>query len=154
MKISKNIIAAIAALTVMSAAPAALVNAETYAGYSRYYSTGFGVMTDENNELQTPFVNTVTKSYNGVDGVKLTFSFEPSEGAYGFADGYEVKVSSRYINEKSWRKAEIVDIQDTEYVTGAQDDFEFAVKIRAYYEVNGSRVYSDWSSTAYGDTRM
>lgn len=165
MKIKTITASALAVLTVMTAGAAA--NAHTYTGYNTYnsydysydYGYNYNSITKETAKLQQPFVNTVTKSYNGIDGVKLTFSFSPSEGNYGFADGYEVKVCQKHRSEKNWRQAEIFDVyddngDDPEYVTGAQDDFEFAVKVRAFYEVNGRRVYSDWSRTAYGDTRM
>ena len=168
MKIKTITASALAVLTVMTAG-ASVANAYTYTGYTNTnsyydnsYSTGYNYnsITKETAKLQQPFVHTVTKKYDGIDGVKLIFQFSPSEGNYGFADGYEAKVCQKYRTEKNWRQAEIFDVRDTddcgepEYITGAQDDFEFAVKIRAYYEVNGRRIYSDWSKTSYGDTRM
>ncbi len=154
MKTRNIAIATLAALTAMTIAPCVVpVSAATTLNSSP-------VIAQEAVRLQRPFINTVSKSYQGYDGVKLTFAFNDVEGVRGIANGYEAGVSRREVGAKTWNSSEVVDANEFDddgfpiFTIVAPQDYEFAVKIRAYYEINGKRYYSDWSDTAYGDTRM
>lgn len=83
----------------------------------------------------------------GEDAAEVHFEWDPVEGA----DGYEVSVQNKYFAEKEYREpAETVETTDTLYVDGAQDYFDFRIKVRAFKGNDSERVYGDWSSFAEG----
>lgn len=83
----------------------------------------------------------------GEDCVEVYFEWEPVDGA----DGYEVKTQNKYYEEETYREpAEVLETVENSYVAGAQDYFDFKIKVRAIKEDGGSRVYSEWSNEAVG----
>ena len=83
----------------------------------------------------------------GEEAVEVHFVWDPVEGA----DGYEVSAQTKYYAEKEYREpAETVETTDTLYVDGAQDYFDFRIKVRAFKGNDSERVYGDWSSFAEG----
>ena len=85
----------------------------------------------------------------GEDSIEVYFEWDPVEGA----DGYEVSSRNKFYEEESFREPEeTVEVTDTSFVTGAQDYFDFLIKVRAYKGSGDSRVYSEWSEEAAGFT--
>ena len=84
----------------------------------------------------------------GEDAVEVVFTWDAVKGA----DGYEVYEENKFYDEDEYREAEGVTstTEDTTYTTGAQDYFDFRIKVRAYKGDGDSREYSDWSEFAYG----
>ena len=100
--------------------------------------------------LATPTVNAgVTEP--GEDQISVRFEWEPIEGA----DGYEVIEENKFYKEDTYREPEEeqkVDTLQTTYITGAQDYFDFRIKVRAYRGEGDNREFSEWSEYAYGST--
>ena len=85
----------------------------------------------------------------GEDSIEVYFEWDPVEGA----DGYEVSSRNKFYEEESFREPEeTVEVTDTSFVTGAQDYFDFLIKVRAFKGSGDSRVYSEWSEEAAGFT--
>ena len=85
----------------------------------------------------------------GEDCVETYFEWDPVSGA----DGYEVTVQNKFYEEETYREpAETYEVTDPNYVAGAQDLFDFQIKVRAFKGNGDSRVYSDWSNEAVGST--
>lgn len=84
----------------------------------------------------------------GEDAVESYFEWDKIEGA----DGYEVSVQNKFYADKEFGAPEIYETTDTSYVVGAQDYFDFLIKVRAYKGTVADRVYSDWSEEAAGFT--
>ena len=82
----------------------------------------------------------------GEDCAEVVFDWDPVEGA----DGYEVSEENKYYSEKEYREPETVEISDNSYVTGAQDYFDFRIRVRAFKGNGAERVYGEWSSFATG----
>ncbi len=86
---------------------------------------------------------------DGPEGKDSYFEWDVVEGA----DGYEISLLSKYYAEESFTEPEeIYETTDNFYVFGAQDYFDFIVKVRAYKGEGADRVYSDWSEEAAGFT--
>ena len=85
----------------------------------------------------------------GEDAIEVYFEWAPVEGA----DGYEVAEKNKFYEEETWREPEVVsETAGTDYITSAQEYFDFQIKVRAFKGEGASRVYSDWSSEAFGTT--
>ncbi len=85
----------------------------------------------------------------GEDSIEVYFEWDPVEGA----DGYEVSSRNKFYSEEEFREPEeIVEVTGTSFVTGAQDYFDFLIKVRAFKGSGDSRVYSEWSEEAAGFT--
>ncbi len=82
----------------------------------------------------------------GEDCAEVYFEWAPIEGA----DGYEVSVANKYFAEKDYREPENVETTEANYVDGAQDYFDFQIKVRAFAGAGGDRTYGEWSSFAEG----
>ena len=82
----------------------------------------------------------------GEDCAEVVFEWDPVEGA----EGYEVSEENKYYSEKEYREPETVEIPDNSYVTGAQDYFDFRIRVRAFKGKGAERVYGEWSSFATG----
>ena len=82
----------------------------------------------------------------GEDCAEVVFDWDPVEGA----EGYEVSEENKYYSEKEYREPETVEISDNSYVTGAQDYFDFRIRVRAFKGNGAERVYGEWSSLATG----
>lgn len=82
----------------------------------------------------------------GEDCVEVYFEWDPVEGA----DGYEVSAENKYYSEKEYREPETFEITDNSYVAGAQDYFDFRIKVRAFKGEGSERTYGEWSSSATG----
>ncbi|SFC97402.1 putative quinol monooxygenase [Butyrivibrio sp. YAB3001] len=65
----------------------------------------------------------------GEDCAEVYFEWDPVEGA----DGYEVSEENKYYSEKEYREPEKVEVVDNSYVTGAQDYFDFRIRVRYQY---------------------
>ncbi len=89
----------------------------------------------------------VTRS--GDDCIEVYFEWDKVEGA----EGYEVSVESKYYSEEEYRDPETVETTETSYVAGAQDDFDFRIKVRAYKGAGADRTYGEWSSFATGSAK-
>ncbi len=102
--------------------------------------------TSADTALLTPQVKDgVTRP--GEDCVEVYFEWDPIEGA----DGYEVSSQNKFYEEESFREPEeIVETTETSFVAGAQDYFDFLIKVRAFKGSGDSRVYSEWSNEAAG----
>ena len=99
--------------------------------------------SSQDSELSVPVVKDgVTRL--GDDCVEVYFEWEPVDGA----DGYEVSEKNKYYEEDSYRDPETSETTECSYVTGAQDYFDFIIKVRAFKGAGDNRVYSDWSSFA------
>ncbi|SFC47716.1 hypothetical protein [Butyrivibrio sp. YAB3001] len=100
--------------------------------------------------LATPTVN-AGGTEPGEDQISVRFEWKPVEGA----DGYEVIEENKFYKEDTYREPEEeqkVDTSQTTYVTGAQDYFDFRIKVRAYRCEGDNREFSEWSEYAYGST--
>jgi hypothetical protein len=82
----------------------------------------------------------------GEDCAEVYFEWAPIEGA----DGYEVSVANKYFAEKDYREPETVETTEANYVDGAQDYFDFQIKVRAFAGEGSDRTYGEWSSFAEG----
>ncbi|MCR4893057.1 MAG: hypothetical protein K5989_12865 [Lachnospiraceae bacterium] len=85
----------------------------------------------------------------GEEAIEVVFEWEAVEGA----DGYEILEESKYRTEETFREPEnevTADTSQTTYRTGAQDEFDFRIKVRAYNGKGDDREYSEWSDYAYG----
>ena len=82
----------------------------------------------------------------GEDCAEVYFEWAPIEGA----DGYEVSVANKYFAEKDYREPETVETTEASYVGGAQDYFDFRIKVRAFAGTGSDRTYGEWSSFAEG----
>ena len=87
----------------------------------------------------------------GEDAINVVFEWNPVDGA----DCYEVLEENKFCEEDEYREAtedSTSTTTDTTYVTGAQDDFDFKIKVRAYRGDGESREYSEWSDYSYGSS--
>ena len=85
----------------------------------------------------------------GEEAIEVQFTWEPVEGA----DGYEVEVANKFYEETEYRDdVETSEVTAPSYVCGAQDYFDFRIKVRAFKGAGADRVYGDWSSFAEGST--
>ena len=85
----------------------------------------------------------------GEDCIEVYFEWDPIDGA----EGYEVSSRNKFYEEENFREPEeTVEVTDTSFVTGAQDYFDFLIKVRAFKGSGDSRVYSEWSEEAAGFT--
>lgn len=108
-------------------------------------NTSVTTLATQENVLDVPTVKDgVTRL--GDDCVESYFEWDPVEGA----DGYEVYVQNKYYEEYSYRYPETYVVTECNYVCGAQDFFDFRIKVRAFQGSEEERVYSDWSSFASG----
>ena len=83
----------------------------------------------------------------GEDAVEMRFEWDSVEEA----EGYEVCEESKFHTEENYREAvKNIETSDTFYVTGAQDEFDFRIRVRAFKRSGNEKVYSDWSSYATG----
>ena len=100
--------------------------------------------------LKTPVVKDgVTEP--GEDAINVVFEWTPVEGA----DGYEVLEENKFCEEDEFREPEsdsTTVTTDTTYVSSAQDDFDFRIKVRAFRGNGENREYSEWSEYSYGST--
>ncbi|MCR5501395.1 MAG: hypothetical protein K6F53_00130 [Lachnospiraceae bacterium] len=85
----------------------------------------------------------------GEDSVIVRFTWDAVEGA----DGYEVCEENKYIKEDSFREPAYSETAENSYETGAQDEFDFRIKVRAFSGEGEDRIYSEWSAYASGTTR-
>lgn len=103
--------------------------------------------TSENieKELDAPTVKegvlTPHESYSGV-----YFEWNEIEGA----DGYEVSTESKFYSDDAYGNPEIEEVKDNNYEAGAQDLFDFRIKVRAFAGKDNDRSYSEWSAYATG----
>lgn len=87
----------------------------------------------------------------GEDAIKVVFEWNPVDGA----DGYEVLEENKFSEEDELREPDsdsTTVTTDTTYVSSAQDDFDFRIKVRAYRGDGENREYSEWSEYSYGST--
>ena len=87
----------------------------------------------------------------GEDAINVVFEWNPIDGA----DGYEVIEENKFCEEDEYREVtedSTAITTDTTYVTGAQDDFDFRIKVRAFRGDGENREYSEWSEYSYGST--
>ncbi len=85
----------------------------------------------------------------GEEAVEVVFNWDPVEGA----DGYEVEVANKFYEETDYRDdVETAETKEPSYTCGAQDYFDFRIKVRAFKGEGADRVYGDWSSFAEGST--
>ena len=87
----------------------------------------------------------------GEDAINVVFEWNPVDGA----DGYEVLEENKFCEEDEFREPDsdsTTVTTDTTYVSSAQDDFDFRIKVRAYRGDGENREYSEWSSYSYGST--
>ena len=85
----------------------------------------------------------------GEDCVETYFEWSPVDGA----DGYEVSVLNKYYAETEFTEpAEVYETTDCNYTLGAQDYWDFLIKVRAYKGTGADRVYGEWSEEAAGFT--
>lgn len=82
----------------------------------------------------------------GDDCVEVYFEWDPIEGA----DGYEVTMENKYREEEEYREPETTEVTENSYVAGAQDEFDFRIKVRAFKGAGDDRTYGEWSSLATG----
>ena len=82
----------------------------------------------------------------GEDCIEVYFEWDPVEGA----DGYEVSEENKYCSEEEYREPETVETTESSYVSSAQDDFDFRIKVRAFKGKGAERTYGEWSSFATG----
>ncbi len=100
--------------------------------------------------LKTPVVTDGVME-PGEEAINVVFNWEPVAGA----DGYEVLEENKYCTEEEFREpdAESTSYTDqTTFVSSAQDDFDFRIKVRAYKGDGDSRQYSEWSEYAFGSS--
>ncbi|SHN53835.1 hypothetical protein SAMN02745247_01097 [Butyrivibrio hungatei DSM 14810] len=85
----------------------------------------------------------------GEDCVETYFEWNAIDGA----DGYEVSVLNKYYGEAEFTEpAEVYETTDCNYTLGAQDYWDFLIKVRAYKGTGADRVYGEWSEEAAGFT--
>ena len=87
----------------------------------------------------------------GEDAINVVFEWDSVEGAIG----YEITEENKFRTEDEFREPYSDNIIVTDknlYVTGAQDDFDFRIKVRAYRGDGENIEYSDWSEYAYGSS--
>ena len=82
----------------------------------------------------------------GEDCIEVYFEWDQVEGA----DGYEVSAENKYRSETEYREPETCETTDNSFVAGAQDEFDFRIKVRAFSGNGADRVYGEWSSFATG----
>ncbi len=101
-------------------------------------------------ELKAPKVKEgVTEP--GEDEIDVVFTWDAVEGA----DGYEIREESKFCTEETFRKPDndlTSYTSQTTYICGAQDDFDFRIRVRSFRGEGDSREFSEWSEYAYGKT--
>lgn len=91
--------------------------------------------------LDTPVVSDfVNVTVPGGNGVTIRAEWEPVENAYG----YEMQIVTTSTFDGSSSNLEIT--YDTFYETGGSMPFGVSLRVRAFMEMNGQKVYSDWSN--------
>ncbi len=97
--------------------------------------------------LEVPKVNNGV-NYLGPDYISIHFNWNAVDGA----EGYEVWEDSKAESEADdrFRNPRFSEVGDRYYLTGGQDDFVHRIKVRAYKNKDGMRVFSEWSSYAIG----
>ena len=87
----------------------------------------------------------------GYDCVDVYFEWDEVQGA----DGYEVTTDMKASSETEYREGEtrVAEVTEPAFFTGAQDEFDFRIKVRSFKGEGSSREYSDWSEPATGTTK-
>ncbi len=101
-------------------------------------------------DLQAPVVKDGATE-PGKEAINVVFKWDSVDGA----DGYEVHEENKFYEEDEYREVNEDSSSittDTTYVTGAQDDFDFRIKVRAYRGDGENREYSEWSDYSYGSS--
>lgn len=102
----------------------------------------------KDSALASPTVKDGVKK-QGPEGQDVYFEWNSVDGA----DGYEISVKSKYCEEQEYTEdASTYETTDNFYTVGAQDDFDFLIKVRAYKGEGASRTFSEWSNEAKGAT--
>ena len=124
------------------------------ADYQRIFKTDRSLLlypTDDcvSQSLSVPDVRD-GKTLPGPDCVEVHFNWDASPGA----EGYEVLEENKYVERPDdyYTYPELTEVSDHYFVTGAQDDFDFRIRVRAYKTDGGRRIYSEWSDYATGGT--
>ncbi|MBQ7613714.1 MAG: hypothetical protein IJU77_01600 [Butyrivibrio sp.] len=100
-----------------------------------------------NGKLKTPSVKDGVTT-EGEEAIQVRFDWDKIEGA----EGYEISEENKYCKEEAYREAEYSETTDNFFTCGAQDDFDFRIKVRAYKGTGEKRQYSEWSEYATGST--
>ena len=107
--------------------------------------------------LPTPKVNAGVL-HVGEGAMEVEFTWAPVEGA----EGYEVLAEDKFYkdSETSYKPYKVYGqtteyyyTNETKYVAGSQDYFDFRMQVRAYKGEGKNRRYSMWSDYAYGSTK-
>lgn len=107
--------------------------------------------------LPTPKVNAGVL-HVGEGAMEVEFTWAPVEGA----EGYEVLGEDKFYkdSETSYKPYKVYGqtteyyyTNETKYVAGSQDFYDFRVQVRAYKGEGKNRRYSMWSDFAYGSTK-
>lgn len=107
--------------------------------------------------LPTPKVNAGVL-HVGENAMEVEFTWAPVEGA----EGYEVLGEDKFYkdSETSYKPYKVYGqtteyyyTNETKYVAGSQDFYDFRVQVRAYKGEGKNRRYSMWSDFAYGNTQ-
>ncbi|MBR4639822.1 MAG: hypothetical protein IKO79_04585 [Butyrivibrio sp.] len=102
----------------------------------------------KDSALAAPTVKDGVKK-QGPEGQDVYFEWNSVDGA----DGYEISVKSKYCEEQEYTEdASTYETTDNFYTVGAQDDFDFIIKVRAYKGEGANRTFSEWSTEAKGAT--
>ena len=84
----------------------------------------------------------------GEESIQVLFEWNRIDGA----DGYEVCVENKFCEENNYREPEYCEVTDCSFTAGAQDDFDFRIKVRSYNGSGDKKVFSEWSEYATGKT--
>ncbi|MCR5603096.1 MAG: SH3 domain-containing protein [Lachnospiraceae bacterium] len=103
--------------------------------------------TVETDPLSIPIVKDGVRDISE-DAILVRFEWNQVNGA----DGYEVSEESKFCEEETYREPELSEVSENFFVSGAQDDFDFRIKVRAFRGTGDKREYSDWSDYATGST--
>ncbi|MBO4458449.1 MAG: hypothetical protein J5802_12085 [Butyrivibrio sp.] len=87
----------------------------------------------------------------GSDCVDVFFDWDAVEGA----DGYEVSSEMKFSEESEYKESDtgVEEVTEPGYSCGAQDDFDFRIKVRSFKGEGSNKEYSDWSEPASGTTK-
>ena len=100
-----------------------------------------------NGVLETPVLKDGV-TVEGMESVDVYFEWEPVPGA----DGYEVCSESKFYEESEYRDPVTTEVTDPSFYTGAQDLFDFRIKVRAFKSDGAEKKYSEFSDYAYGSS--
>ncbi len=107
----------------------------------------------ESGEVNITDALEVPKVNNGVnyfepDYISIHFNWNAIDGAEGYEVCEEIKPENAA--DDLYGEPQISEATDHYYLTGGQDDFVHRIKVRAFKNKDGKRVYSEWSPYAEG----